>query len=282
VTYEVRTGIARIVLVALMAGLLGIGLSPRPVFALEEGHHLHVQIHNHPAPGKVIPRAPYTFHVTLIVHENAGRVTSFRVADYSTVKKTVPVSLGPCADCSVSFDFTVDFSTWSCGEHELRWTANIPDTFEGKRQFTTSRAYVMLQGCTTNRHGRTGWYAGGGSWYEGVDYSIVVQQSPFSSVVPGGTARWRVQSSANRGCLFLNPDAHNGSMGTQVGSCWSGTSTVSRTLPTVSSVGDRLAAYSEDSPSHAGLFVHRIGDAADGFMWMEWQSWWRTQGLSVP
>jgi len=270
-------------IVSVVLATIGASLaSPPPTYALEEGAHIHVAIANHPAPGAVIARAPYTFQVTLTEHGGTGRITSFRVADYSTVKKTQSVSLGPCADCSTSFNFTVDFSSWTCGEHELRWTANIPDTFEGKRQFTTSRAYVTLAGCSTNRHGRTGWYAGGGSWYEGVDYSIVILQSPFANVRPGGTSKWRVQSSANRGCLFVNPDAHNGSMGSQVGSCWSGQSTVSRTLPSTVTTGDRLAAYSEDSPSHAGLFVHKIGDASDGRMWMEWQSWWRTAGLRVP
>lgn len=260
-----------------------------PVRAFEEGHHLHVEIANHPAPGAAIPRAPYTFQVTLRLHDQPaggsgkeGKVTSFRVADSSTVRQTKSVSLGPCADCSTTFNFVVDFSSWTCGEHELRWTANIPNTFEGKRQFTTSRAYVMLAGCTTKRHDRSGWYAGGGSWYEGVDYAIGIQLSPFSAVRPGATSNWRVQSSARRGCLFINPNAHGGTMGTQVGSCWAGTGSVSRTIPASAQTGDKLALYAEDGPSHAGLWVHRLGDAADGRMWMEWQSWWQTSGLQVP
>jgi len=281
-TARTRTGLARIAIVALVAGLIGI-VAP-PVSALEEGSHLHVAIANHPAQGVAIARAPYTFRVTLIEHGGTGRITSFRVSDYSTVKKSVSVSLGPCADCSTSFDFTVDFSAWSCGEHELRWTANVPETFEGKRQFTTSRSYVTLAGCTTNRHGRSGWFGGGGSWYEGVDYAIGIQGSPDTAIRPGAVTRWRVQSSANRGCLFLNPRAHDGSIGTPVGPCWSGQSWVTRTIPSTARPGDKLMLYAEGGGGrHAGPSVQLLGDGSvRPTVWLEWQSWWRTAGLVVP
>lgn len=281
-----------VALVAVMAWCFGFALAP-PVRALEEGHHLHFQLDNAPAPGKVIPRADYTFTGRVLLHNQPGagsgkegKTNYIRVSDYSTVKQSKTFVLGPCStECSAEFSFTVNFGSWTCGQHELRWTVNIPNTFEGKRQFTTSRQYVDLAGCTTKRHDRTNWYFGGGGWYEGVDYAINVQRSPFSSVRPGGTVTYRVQSNANRGCLFANPDAHNGTMGRQIGSCWTGTGDVQRTIPSDLSLGTKIAQYAEDttpSKQHAGLAVHKLGDAADGFMWMEWQDWWNTAGLSVP
>ena len=279
-----RNGFVQILLIAIVAALFGVAFPVRGA-AIQVGHHVHDEIANVPAKGVAIPRAPYTFQVTLRLHDGTGKITSYRVSDYSTVKTTKSVSLGPCSDCSVSFAFTVDFSAWSCGEHELRFTANVPTNAEGKRQFTTSRQFVTLAGCSTNRHGRSStWYGGGGGWYTGVDYAIGVQQSPDSTIKPGGVTKWRIQSNASRGCLFLNPRAHDGSMGTQVGSCWSGQSTVTRTIPSTAKAGDKLALYAEDSSKrHAGLYVQKLGTgAARSTVWQERQDWWLSSGLVVP
>jgi hypothetical protein len=268
-------------LAALLFGLAG----PVRAATLVVGHHVHDEIANLPNKGVSIPRAPYTFQVTLRGHDLTGRITSYRVSDYSTVKKTVPVSLGPCSDCSTSFAFTVDFSGWSCGEHELRFTANAPTNDEGKRQFTTSRQYVTLAGCSTNRHGRSSsWYGGGGGWYTGTDYAIGIQQSPDSTIKPGGVTKWRVQSNAARGCLFLNPNAHAGSMGTKVGECWTGQGTVTRTIPSSAQPGDKLMLYAEDaSKRHAGVFVQKLGDGSPrATVWQERQDWFEQSGLVVP
>lgn len=279
-----QTGVLRIVLFSIAALLFGLA-GPVRGAGIVVGGHVHDEIANMPNKGVVVPRGPYDFQVTLRGHDLTGRITSYRVSDYSTVKTTRSVSLGPCSDCSVSFTFRVDFSGWSCGEHELRFTANVPNNSEGKRQFTTSRQYVTLAGCTTNRHGRSStWYGGGGGWYTGVDYAIGIQQSPDSTIKPGGVTKWRVQSNASRGCLFLNPNAHAGSMGTQIGPCWTGQSTVTRTIPVSAQPGDRLALDTEDpSGRHAGLYVQKLGDgSARSTVWTERQDWWDKSGLVVP
>jgi hypothetical protein len=273
-----------VALASLAALLFGLATPVRGA-SLVVGGHVHDEIANLPNKGVAIARAPYDFQVTLRGHDLTGRITSYRVSDYSTVKTTRSVSLGPCSDCSVTFTFRVDFSSWSCGEHELRFTANVPTNSEGKRQFTTSRQFVTLAGCTTNRHGRSSsWYGGGGGWYSGVEYAIGIQQSPDSTIKPGGVTKWRVQSNAARGCLFLNPDAHNGSMGTLIGSCWTGQSTVTRTIPSSASPGDKLMLYAEDSSKrHAGIFVQKLGaGAARSRVWQERQDWWDKDGLVVP
>jgi hypothetical protein len=268
------------VLLSLAALLVPMG--PVRAAPLDVGQHIHVAIANHPVDGVTIPRSKYTFQVTVRLHDQTGRATSFRVADYSTVKKTQSISLGPCADCSTSFAFVVDFSSWSCGEHELRWTANVPDNGEGKRQFTTSRSFVTLAGCTTSRHGRpSSWHNGGGSWYEGNDYSVAIQLSPDSALRPGGTVSMRVQSDATRGCMFLNPDFHDGSHGTQLGSCWSGQSSVSRTIPSTARAGDKLVLYATDG-QNAGLLVQELATSARTVQWVEHQSWWSRSGLVLP
>lgn len=278
-----RNGYLRILLIAIVAALFGVAF-PVKSATPNVGQHLHVEIANHPVDTYTIPKAPYTFQVTLRLHDNTGKVTSFRVSDYSTVKQTKSVSLGPCSDCSVSFPFTVDFASWSTGEHELRWTANIPTNGEGKRQFTTSRSYVRVGG-SQNLHGRPdSWHAGGGGWYSGADYAIGVQLSPDTAIKPGGATSWRVQSNANWGCLYLNPSFHSGSHGTQIGSCWTGTGSVSRTIPATAKAGDRLVQLAEDpSDRHIGVFEQRLGTgAARNTVFYGWQDWWSASGLVVP
>lgn len=280
----------------LAAAVMLVMLSASPVAALTEGHHLHFAISNLPVDTAVVPRSNYTFRIRLQLHDQAGASRArIRVSDYSTIRDSIvngvraqthPISISALKAGPVDVSMTVPFAEWSCGRHELRFTLDVDPNFEGNRQFTTSRTYLLLQGCTTDRTGRsTTWHGGGGGWYEGVDYSIGIQQSPFSALRPGASTQWRVQSNANRGCLFLNPDSHRGSMGTQIGSCWTGTGTVTRTLPSTLSPGDKLMLYSEDttpSRQHAGPYVVTIPEPGATVVSVEYQDWWETAGLRVP
>lgn len=296
-----KDGVVRIVLFALVGMLFGLALSSSPVRAatLEEGHHLHLQIDNHPTHSAVVPRSDFTFRGRVILHDQPsagsgkeGKTNYLRVADYSTVRQSIPLVLGPCTgECVKEFTFTVRFAEWSCGRHELRWTVNLPNTFEGNRQFTTSRSYVNLAGCSTDRtFGRpANWLGGGGGWYEGTNYAIVVQLTGDSTLRPGGRPTFRVQSDADRGCAFLNPNAHAGSMGTQLTPCTGSglipDSSTGRafTIPSSASDGGKLAVLAfSDNDKHAGVYVRKLDSTPGSTMWVEWQDWWRTQGLVVP
>jgi hypothetical protein len=268
-----------VALFAVMALLFGLAWSPASAATVNVGQHIHDTILNDPVKGQVIPRAKYTFRHEIRLHDMPAKATSIRVSDYSTVKVTKSISLGPCSDCLLTVAFEVDFSTWSCGEHELRWTVNVPSQTGSQRHYTTSRSFVTLAGCTTPRHDRTGWFGGGGNWYD--SYQIAVLGTPEAQVKAGSSIKVRAQSSATGGCLFVNPDFHAGSRGTQVGSCWSGTSWVTRTMPAGLSTGDRVVILSRDSDG-AGLYGFKVGDAADGFAWHDQQAWWAKGGLVLP
>src|SRR5687768_14745752 len=47
------------------------------------GQHIHALVANHPIKGKVIPRAPWTFQVTVQLHDMPAKATLFRVSDYN-------------------------------------------------------------------------------------------------------------------------------------------------------------------------------------------------------
>lgn len=271
-------------ILAILSGLMLLGIaSVAPVnAAYDVGAHEHVAIADHPVDGFPIPRAPHTFQVTLKLHDQPGKATSFRVSDYSHVVKTVAIALGPCTDCSMTFPFTVDFSTWAVGRHELRWTVNIPKNPDGNRQFVTSRAMVCIQSCSPNVSGRATPWLGGGGWYTGHDYVIALLLSPQSAVRPGGSVIIRSQyGSSTSLCAYLNPDFHHGSHGTILG-CFGG-GTAKRTLG-LSGVapGDHLVIVASDG-LEAGVLNLVVGDGSPrATADLEFQDWWAKGGLSIP
>lgn len=275
---------------ATISAILLVFLLVQTAFGLEEGHHLHLGILN---LDPTVARSNYTFQLELQAHRQSGASSSglwVRVADSSTVKDSIvngvrrqthPVSLSALLAGTVRMNLTVPFGEWSCGRHELRFTINMNDNYTDNRQFTTSRTMINIGGCSSNPSGRAAnWLGGGGSWYNG-NYSIGIQQSAFSSIRSGASTSWRVQSDATRGCLFKNPGAHSGTMGTQIGPCWIGTGSVTRTLPSLS-VGDRVMLYSQEGRNHAGTYVIWVPASGASSYRVDYQSWWNDGGLSVP
>lgn len=245
------------------------------------GQHLHVGISNMPVDGFPIARAPYTFHVTLKAHDQTGRATSFRVNDYNDIRKQVPISLGPCTDCSLGLDFTADFSTWSVGRHELRWTVNVPSNDDGNRQFTTSRTQVCISSCSPNVSGRPTPFSGGGSWYLS-QYATVYDLSPDTAHRPGGTITVRAAQDATGACAFLNPDFHHGSAGTELG-CWTGQSNHAVQIPASAVPGDHLVLIGTRSDGNAGVYNVPLGNATPRATYaVEVQSWWSKGGIVFP
>ena len=256
-----------------------------PAASPNVGSHIHVEILNHPADGFPIPREPYTFHVVLRSHDNTGKITSFFVQDFSNNKEKVPVNLGPCSDCSITFDFTVDFSKWTVGRHELRWHANEPDQdpdISGdQKQTTTTRSQICIQSCSPNGSGRPTPFQGGGGWYQGHDYATVQLLSNEMEVRPGGTIIVKAAQDTNGGCVFLNPDFHNSISGTTL-DCWSGNGNHTVNIPPTANVGDKLVLYASDG-FNAGIFRIALGDGSpQPVRSYEYQSWWEKDGLILP
>jgi hypothetical protein len=258
----------------LAFGLLGTVQAATP----NVGFHQHVAFTDHPVDGVPIPRAPRTIHGTIVLHNYTGHLDWFRVSDGSNVKQKINVSLGPCTDCTLPFSFTVDFSSWSVGRHELRWSSNDNDALPGKRQYTTSRYQVCIVSCSPNVGGRAANFLGGGGWYEGNDYVIALLTSPRSTVAPGGTISLRSQYSRSKAlCVYLNPNFHAGSSGTTLG-CWgAGTSTRTLTLPSSLGTGDNVVIVSHDG-KEAGVLHLKVNQP----QYVESQAWWAQSGLVLP
>lgn len=246
------------------------------------GSHIHTLIENHPSDGFPIPRQPYTFRVTVKAHDNPGIINKFTLSDFATNKKTIPLSLGACDDCSVSFDFVVDFSTWSAGRHELRWTAHEKDQdllmAGDQSQFTTSRSQICLESNLPNRSGRPTPYQGAGGWYKGHGYATALLLSPETSLRPGGEVIVRAWQDANRVCAYLNPDFHAHNSGVNLG-CWNGRKNHTVVIPTTANVGDKLVIVADDG-FNAGVLRVFIGDGTPRLvMNYEYQSWWAKEGF---
>jgi hypothetical protein len=264
------------------AALLGLGVPGTTLAATPNiGAHIHVEVANHPTDRHPIPRAPWTFQVKVILHDQPGMVRYLRVDDSSTPRNRIALALGPCSDCdSGVFPFTIDFSGWSVGRHELRWHADL--TNGDKRQFTTSRSQVCIQACSPNRSGRATPFNGGGGWYTDNEYAVGFMLSPETSVRPGGRIIWQAAQDGDA-CAFLNPDFHHGSSGTNLG-CWSVQANQNHTvlIPASAQPGDRLVLYASDG-ANAGLLRLLVGDGTDrATATYEYQSWWTATELVLP
>lgn len=249
------------------------------------GSHIHVEIANHPADGFPIPRANYTFNVKVTLHDFAGKLDWFRVSDGSTVKQKINLVLGPCADCSTTFPFTVNFGSWSQGRHELRWSANDndadPATGGSQRQYNTSRSQVCLGSCSPNVSGRATPFQGGGSWYQGHDYATNYLLSPEASVRPGGSVVIRAAQDATNICAFVGPHFHDLDSGVKLG-CWTGQSNRTVTIPADTAVGTAFVVIAHDG-FNAGVFRMLVGDGSPRpVLLYEYQSWWAKTGLVFP
>ena len=245
------------------------------------GQHIHTEITNHPVDWHPIPKKPYTFHVVVKLHNETGATSFIRLDDGiagSPARRALV--LGPCADCSTSFDWTIDFSTWSTGRHELRWHVDIPRNNDGNRQFTTSRSQLCVVSCSPSYRSQHD-YNGGGSWYLD-DYATVTLRSPERNVKPGGSFTFEADQDATRSCAFLNPDFHAGSSGTRLG-CFAGGDKHTLVIPSTAHVGDRLVLYADQPNGNAGLFRVLVGDGSDrSIAAYEYQSWWAKGGVVLP
>jgi hypothetical protein len=272
---------AAFVIIATLFALVGASVSAA---SPNVGQHIHVEVANHPVDGFPIAKGPYTFNVTVRLHDYPAKTQYIRIDDQMGVRFKRSLVLGPCSDCSYSFSWTLDFAGFSTGKHELRWHVDSqdadPSTSGTQRQFTTSRQQVCIVSCSPT-YRAANWH-GGGSWYTGPEYVIALMISPDTSLKPGGSVTIRSQYSGAQACAFLNPAFHDGSHGTLLGCGASGTGTKSIAIPATASVGDKFVVVAKGS-QEAGVLELRVGDGrahATGFFGA--QSWWAKSGLVLP
>jgi hypothetical protein len=192
--------------------------------------------------------------VTVKLHDQTGKATSLRVADGSSVKQSWSLALGPCADCTWTGTVTVDFSTWGTGRREMRWTANIPDNAESKRQYQSTGYQVCVRSCSPSY--RSGPFTEARGWYEGRGYANARLTSTIDTVRSGGTIKVALKPGSGGlatklAGVYIDPDFHAGSAGIVVKQ-WSAAFTGSVTLPTLPSGAHRLVLLSSDG-ANAGV-----------------------------
>lgn len=265
---------ALVALVAVVLMLPGVVLGS----SFNVGEHLHWEVKNHPVDGHPIAKAPYTFHIKAQTHDQVKATRWFRVDNESTSFPAVKLVLGP-GNAVVEFDYTIDFSKWSTGRHELRWHLDLSPNDEGNRQFTTSRSQVCVGLCSANVSGRTSPFNGGGSWYLG-EYATAYVLSKDTDIRPGGSIKVRAAQDAKAVCVFQNPDFHNGSSGTRLG-CWNDTS--NHVVPLTGVVGDKILVIATQPNGNAGAIRLFLGDGSDkATADYEYMSWWAHGGVVFP
>lgn len=185
------------------------------------GHHIHVGMCT-PLDGTVLHGTVH-FDVRVLLHNQVGKLTSVRVSDYSTVKRTKSVSLNT-NDLPLWVPFDINFDSWSTGRHELRWTANVPDEQPNKtgsqRMYNSTGWQYCIRSCSPNVSGRaTNWTEARG-WYQDHGYANARFRSPVPVNALTGTWTFNYEMKPGSGGdatklagIYIDPDFHNGSAG---------------------------------------------------------------------
>lgn len=264
-------------LVLAMVALPTVGTA----LAATEDEHIHVRATNHPVDGKPIPAEKYTFNLVIQTHAMPGVVTSVRVGDGSTVKQTKAINVTN-ATSPQTIPFTVDFSTWAPGRHELRWTANRPAANGLPRLYQSTGWEICIVSCTPNlTSGRgsfpTAPFIEARGWQ--ADYANVRITTAFGDLRGGGTFKVRAANTATKGFCTMNPNFHAGSSGTILGRF--GTSTVTLTIPSSYGPGDKLVCVAGQG-TRAGVLALVLPTSPNVTTGdMESQVWWNSTGLVV-
>jgi hypothetical protein len=219
------------------------------------GHHIHVGACwpiNPDGTEFLIANDRLKTDMRVLLHGATGQTNYIRVSDYRTVKVIDSLWIGPGnAEAWVPFD--LDLSSWSSGRKEFRWTANIPITGDGVRQFNSTSWYACLRSCSGGPRPFP-WTESRG-WYQGHDY----MHARFLSVLPvqpiAGVWTFKVELlERGPGGVFVDPDFHNASEGIRVrrGGVYKGP--VSVDTRTLSNGKHRLVLVSSDG-KNAGVQV---------------------------
>jgi hypothetical protein len=197
------------------------------------GEHIHVGTcwPTTATGGEATLDGPQRLWIRVMLHRSTGKTSILRVADGSTVKKSVTLVIPPSRDTTLWVPFDVNLTTWSTGRREVRWTVNIPNTAEGKRQYQSTGWQLCVRACSPTY--RTPPWTEGRGWYEGHDYQNARFLSPLPVAPLSGVWTFKVRLLQNGpGGVFVDPNFHAGSAGQRLaGGGFSGVITLdTRTL----------------------------------------------------
>jgi len=220
------------------------------------GAHVHVKA-TVPADGTIVD-GYVNVPITITLHDAAGKTNWFRMGSESVELYKRDVVLGPCLDCTVSFDVALNLGRLSTGRHELRMSANVVDEDPGldgaQRMYQSTGYQVCVRSCSPTYRDATPPSVEGRGWYTGHDYQNAKFTTNPWDIHPGRDVGVRISGDTTFGGLYIDPNFHAGSEGVRVRT-WSGNFTGKVLLPTNVAPGlHRLVLVSSDSQS-AGVIV---------------------------
>lgn len=260
---------------AFIAGLLGFVARGAPPTVTREtqawwrlagitipsavGEHVHarytIPADGFPVDGKII------IPVDVTEHAGAGPTTFVRVQSVSpsgsiVERAKVPLSLGPCTDCTAHVDVTVDLAQWATGRNEVRITANIARNHEGNRQYQSTGEQICVRSCSPTY--RSGPWVEGRGWYTGRGYQNARLTSALDTVRSGGTVKVKLDHGSGGltttfSGAYIDPDFHHGLAG-QVIRTGNGPFSGSLTLPTLAAGPHKLVLLASDG-KNAGVLA---------------------------
>jgi len=157
------------------------------------------------------------FDVRVLLHDAPAKTQLVRVSQEGTVKIRPDFVIGP-GNAEGWQPFDVDFSTWSTGRRELRWTSRIPRPEPNVNEMFNSTGWQLCIRSCTPSYRPAGPFTEARGYYSGHDYDNVqfLSKLPVNPVSGLWTFKVRLVSSGPGG-VFINPDFHNGNEGTYIG-----------------------------------------------------------------
>jgi hypothetical protein len=240
------------------------------------GRHVHQQMCW--PTGVVSGTVSMPVRVLLHAQPSGARLTRVRITDGGGATMWSQTSnLGtPDANGNQTLTVNVTFSTsgMSTGAHEMR-LASIVSQPSGAEQFVSSAHPLYVRSMTggTDRD----WHEARG-WYTGFEYDNARTRTPLTTGLVSLPFSYDTQCAAPSGApvtgcsVWLDPDAHNGSMGTNILPLVNGpsrrTAIIDGLAPGLHKIAiktDASGNFSGQDGTNSGLFVLTIlvaGDAA--------------------
>jgi hypothetical protein len=232
------------------------------------GHHIHVEALNFPRPGRIVT-GTYQLRVKVTLHEHDGRTNWIRYSDGSNVIDSIPLTLGPCHDCSTELTIPVDFGRFGTGIRELRLSVNIPDeqpaVSGSQRMFNSTGWPVAVRALSPSYRSAGIAHIESRGWYDdsplGEDHGYQNQRADVAEVRAGQTIDIDIQPGAGGlptvySLVTVNPNMHGGVIG-RVLLERAGEFHGRLTLPSDLAPGDKVAIVGHDG-KNGGVLVLRV------------------------
>ena len=208
------------------------------------GQHIHVATC---IPTGIVD-GTVTLAVTVKQHNGTGAIRWIRACRESSNCQRWALTLGPCADCSVTVYLPLRVGSWPTGRQEIRLSANVSSNGDGLRQFQSTAFPVSVRAASPCPRCDAFWAARG--WYDARGYANAELETDPAGIRSGGAVKVYLHPGSGGlptkfSGVYIDPAFHDGSAGIVVRT-WPGAFRGAVTLPALAPGRHTLVLVSSD------------------------------------